>query len=145
MADTIFHNILTEALKGNLDFDGDTIKVVLVTDSYTPDADDTQYSDVSANEVANGNGYTTGGYTVALTVTDDDANDRVVIDSADPTWTASGGSIGPFRYAIWYDDTHGSDLLLYCFDFGSNQTANDGATITVTVSANGLFRINPPT
>ena len=130
MADVIFHNILTEALKGNLDFDGDTIKVVLVTDSYTPDADDTQYSDVSANEVANGNGYTTGGYTVALTVTDDDANDRVVIDSADPTWTASSGSIGPFRYAIWYDDTHASDLLLYLFDFGSNQTANDGATIT---------------
>lgn len=144
MADTVFHNILSAALNGEVDIPADTTKVALVTDSYTPNADHTQWSDASANEVSNGNGYTTGGDTVAMTVTDDDTNDRIVVDSADPSWTASGGSVGPFRYAFWYDDTHASDLAIYCFDFGSNQTANDGANISVTVNANGLFRINPP-
>lgn len=145
MVDTLLHNIMALAHNGAIDIPSDTTKVILLTDSYTPNEDHTQYSDVSAYEVANGNGYTTGGVEVAMTVTDDDTNNRVIIDSANPSWTASGGSIGPFRYAVWYDDTHVNDVLIYIFDFGSNQTANDGSDISVTVNADGLYRINPPT
>jgi hypothetical protein len=143
MADVHYHNIDTLALNGDVDLAADTTKVVLLTDSYTPSADHTVYSDVSSYEVANGHGYTTGGVEVAMTVTDDDANDGTTVDSADPSWTASGGSIGPFRYAAWYDDTHASNVLIHLFDFGSNQTANDGASITITIDSNGLYYIRP--
>jgi len=142
MADTLYHNIVTLAHNKEVDFDADTTVVQLHTDGYTPSADHTQISDLS-NEVANGNGYTTGGVEVAMTSTDDDANDGTTVDSANPSWTASGGSIGPFRYAIWIDTTHASDALIYCHDFGSNQTANDGADITVTVDSDGVYYIRP--
>lgn len=141
MADTVYHSIVDYAFTGAIDIESDTTKALLVTSSYTPNADHAVETDLGANEVANGNGYTTGGVEVAMTSTDDDSNDRVAIDSADPSWTASGGSIGPFRYTIWYDDTHASDVLIYCFDWGSDQTASDGADITVNVDSDGLFRI----
>lgn len=143
MADTFYHNIITLALQGAVDLDTDTMQVQLHTDSYTPNADHTQKTDLGATEVANGNGYTTGGDNVTITVSDDDTNDGTTVDSTNPAWTASGGSIGPFRYAIWIDDTHASDVLMYCFDFGSNQTANDGADIGVTIDTNGLYYIRP--
>jgi hypothetical protein len=141
MADIFYHNFLKAMADGTVDVDTDVIKCMLVTDSYTPNADHTVKADLVANEIANGNGYTTGGVTVAVTVTDDDANDKFVFDVANPSWTASGGAIGPFRYAIFYNDTHASDALIYCYDFGSNQTANSGASITIIIDVNGLFTI----
>lgn len=141
MADVWYHNILAAAMSGTVDLDSDTTKVILVTDSYTPNADHTQKSDTGANELSTGSGYTAGGVAVTPTVSDVDASNSVTYDTTDPSWTASGGPIGPFRYAIWYDDTHANDLLIYLFDFGSNQTGNDGATIKVTVATGGLFSI----
>lgn len=141
MADVFYHNIIKVMADGLFDADTDTIKCALFTDGYTPNADHTVIADLGATQVADGYGYTTGGATVACTATDDDANNKFVFDSANPTWTASGGAIGPFRYAVWYNDTHANDALIYLFDFGSNQTANAGAVITVTVDAGGVFTI----
>jgi len=55
-------------------------------------------------------------------------------------WTASGGSFGPGRYVVMYDDTHASDILICWWDYGSSVTVNDGETFTVTVGAS-LFTI----
>jgi hypothetical protein len=137
----VYHNVLALMANGEIDIEADTTRVALVTDSYTPNVDHTGWADASANEVANGNGYTTGGVAVAMTGADDDAADGIVVDSADPSWTAASGSIGPFRYAIWYDDTHASNALIAYFDFGSSQTAQDGADITINIDADGLFTI----
>jgi hypothetical protein len=79
---------------GIVDADTDTLKVALVTSGYTPSIAHTQWSDVSANEVANGAGYTTGGATLTgATVTN--AN----IGFSNVAWTALTKT---FRYAVCY-------------------------------------------
>jgi hypothetical protein len=50
-------------LNKEIDFDSDTIKAILLTSSYTPDVAHDYKNDLT-NEVANGNGYTTGGFTL---------------------------------------------------------------------------------
>jgi hypothetical protein len=50
---------------------------------------------------------------------------------ADPaTWTATG-AIGPFRYAVLYNDTSADDDLIAWWDYGSSITLNNGDTFTV--------------
>ena len=65
--------------------------------------------------------------------------------SADEVFTASGGSIGPFRYVVLYDDTPTSpaDPLVGYLDYGTNLTVTDGNTFTVDINAtNGWFQLS---
>lgn len=81
-----------------------TIKAALVTSAWTPDADESGndlWADISANEIANGNGYTTGGVTLANKSLATIANGYRW--TSDPiTWTASGSGIPAHRYVVFY-------------------------------------------
>lgn len=79
---------------GGIDLDTDTLKVALVTSSYTPSLAHTAWAEVSANEVATGAGYTTGGVSLASP-----AATNSNIDYADIVWTALTKT---FRYAVCY-------------------------------------------
>lgn len=139
MSDIVPHSASVQAWLAGIDFDTDTLMVCLLKDTYAPDPDHDSYADVSAHEVDDGNGYTTGGVEVTGAVTVDDTNNRAVVDVSDAVWTASGGSIGPARYAAIYDDTHANDLLVYIFDLGSNRTAESGIEFKIDINAVGLF------
>ena len=144
MADIIPHDLFRSAFEKEQDLNAtDTIKCALIKDTYTPDADHTAYSDVSGDELAGSNGYTTGGATVAMTVTDDDTNNRTAVGMADPTWTASGGQLGgaDARYAAVYNDTATGKNLIYILDLGSNQTISDGQQFTIQIDSTGLFTV----
>lgn len=95
-------------------------------------------------EIAAGNGYTAGGNAASLTSWAETSG-TAKLTLADPaTWTAAGGSIGPFRYAVLYNDTPTSpaDPLIGFWDYGSAVTLAAGETFTVDFDAsNGVLTI----
>ena len=106
----------------------DLVKIMLVN-SPAPVATNSVKADLT--EISAGNGYTAGG--------EDTQNDgtrstgTMTLTGTKVVWTASGGSIGPFRYVILYNDTPSSpaDPLIAWWDYGSNLTLNTGETFTV--------------
>ena len=115
----------------------DTYKVRLVS-AGTFDATHTTLSGTGATEVANGNGYTTGGATLAnvavTTVTTNDAK----WDADDVTWNASGGAIEATGAQI-YNDTVANDPPLAWIDFGETKTAASGRPFQIAWDAAGIF------
>lgn len=130
---------------GTIDLDSHTFKIMLTTNSYTPDrGTHTQKSDVT-NELSTAFGYTAGGATLS-SVTWGQTGGTATFDAADVSWTASGGSIGPFRNAVIYDDTAGNDeLLCYCVLNSSDLTATDGQTFTIQFNASGILTLSGAT
>lgn len=123
------YEIFTENLAEKVhDLDLDTLRVLL---SNTAPNGATHATKADATEIGAGNGYTAGGA---------DANNATsrsggttAVTGVDIVFTASGGSIGPFRYAILYNDTPTSpaDPLIGWWDYGSSITLNTGETFTV--------------
>ena len=119
----------------------DTIKMALHTSSWTPAPTTDVSQSALGNEVANANGYTTGGDTVAATYTA--TAGTLTFDVADGSWTASGGSITA-RYAVLYNDSSPgaeNDLIAYLLldNTPADVTATDGNTFTVAIHATGVF------
>ena len=141
MPSKLYGQFLAKALNKEVDWDSDTIKVALLTSSYTPNQDTHDYfDDVSAYEVT-GTGYSTGGQTLgSKTVTYDAANNVIVLDAADTTWSSSTITA---RYAVVYDDsgaTAASKALIGYVDFSSDQSSTNG-NFTITWDATGIVRI----
>jgi len=92
-------------------------------------------------EISDGGGYTSG-TSGAVTVIGSSQTTGVysLTQSADVVFTASGGTIGPFRYAVLYNDTPTSPLnpLIGYWDYTSNITLQDTETFTVNMGANIL-------
>lgn len=108
----------------------DTLKVMLT--NTAPVAADSVKADLT--EISAGNGYTAGG-TAATISSSAQTSGTYKLVLADVVFTASGGSIGPFRYSVLYDDTAASDQLVGWWDYGSSTTINNGETFTVDFNA----------
>jgi hypothetical protein len=120
-----------------IDFENDAFKCCLMNTTFSFDKDTHHYySNIAGDELANGNGYTTGGQTLTgVTVTENDSADRCDVAWNNPTWTASGGSIGGSCYAIVYDDTVTEKPIVGCIDFDSTQTAATGENFLISTVA----------
>lgn len=129
---------------GTIDLDGDAFHCMLMNASHTFAQANTVRTDVSANQIATANGYTqaTGGLTgKALgSVTWVEASGTLTFDSADISWSASGGAIAATDLVV-FDDTAASDELCWSIDFDGEQSAADGTTFLVSVNASGWFSI----
>lgn len=118
-----------------------TFYMPLFTGATTPTVDTNTFSELT--EIAAGNGYTSGGIAVARNTTDfdvfteDDTNDRALVQIKDLVWTASGGSLpgsgSGARWACLTDDngTMGSRDILLAFDLAADRTVTVGQTLTL--------------
>lgn len=92
-------------------------------------------------EITAGNGYTAGG--TASTITDSTTSGTAKVTGANVVFTAAGGTIGPFRYAVLYNATTSGNPLISWWDYGSSITLNATETLTVSFdSTNGIFQIS---
>jgi len=119
-----FSDFVVQLGKGNHDLDVDTLKVFLT--NQAPTSGDALKSDIT--EIAGGSGYTAGGEDVSNAYSGAGGVGSCV--GTDVVWTASGGSIGPFRYAVLYNSSVG-DLLIGYWDYGSTLTLANGETFTL--------------
>lgn len=130
------------AFNKELDYDSDAWKVSLHTSSYTPAQTHKYRSDTTASEVANGNGYATGGLAISLTTPTYNTGTKVMTFGGPATsqWTASTFTA---RYAIIYDSTPATDAtkpLLGYVDFGADQSPSAG-TLTITWSSSTIATV----
>ena len=130
---------------GTIDLDGDTFKVVLCTVTSNATTQTLQLYASLTEELGTANGYTAAGDTPG-SVTWTESSGTVTFDSADPAWTASGGSITA-RYAVLYDDTPSSPadpLIAYCLmdNAPADVTVTDGNTLTIQLNASGYFQVS---
>jgi len=89
-------------------------------------------------EVANGNGYTTGGNAAATVSATQTGGTFKLVLSSPTAWTASGAGFS-FQYAVLVDSTTGTNVAYW--DYGSSQTVAAGETVTVTLDGtNGVFQ-----
>lgn len=138
MATGIYNSYKTIVLSpAGLDLASVTLKVALVTSGYTPDFSTNQFYSDLTNEVV-GAGYTAGGEALAnVSVTEDDADNRGVLDADDLQWP---GSTITARGAVIYVDTGvpGTSQLIGYIDFGSNRSSN-GGTFTIQWQSTGIL------
>lgn len=123
-----FHDFVERLGQGVHDFrnTGHVLRVYL--SNATPNAA-THAVKADIAEIAAGNGYTAGGQSITNNWSESGGTGSLT--GTDVTWTASGGSIGPFRYVILYNDTAANDPLIGWWDYGSSITLADGETFTV--------------
>lgn len=126
-----------EFMTEGVNLGSDTLKVFLT--NVAPVNTDSVVGDLT--EIAAGNGYTAGGLSVTVTSSAQSGGTyKLVAD--DLVITASGGSIGPFRYIVLYDDTVATDPLICWWDYGAELTLTDGSSLTLDFSAaNGVLQV----
>jgi hypothetical protein len=140
MADVIYNSFKRDIMNGGIDLDTDTIKVALVTSTYTPDQDVHDNFDDITNEVS-GTGYTAGGATLGtVTVTADTTDNEGVFDAADVTWSTSTITA---RGAVIYKSTGvASTSKLICYlDFTTDKSSSSG-DFTIQWGSEGILNLN---
>jgi len=123
-----------DVMLGDQHLDSDTLHIALYTSSATLSAATDGY--ITANEVANGNGYTTGGIALASKTVEENSTSGV-FDAADPEFTSATFTA---RGALIYNKTLGDASsnargAIAILDFGGNFTVS-GGTFKVVFPAN---------
>ena len=125
-----FNDFSEQLANGVQNFATDVYKVAL--SNTAPVATNTILSNIT--QISAGNGYTSGGSTTTITLAE--VTGTTTVSGTQVVFTASGGSIGPFRYIVLYNDTTTSPSkpLVAWWDYGSSLTLADGETFTVKFS-----------
>lgn len=134
-----FNQFTKDLIDGKHNFGSNVFKVMLT--NTAPNATNAVKADIT--EISTGNGYTAGG--TASTVSDSTTSGTAKVIGTNVVFTAAGGTIGPFRYAVLYNDTQTSPAkpLVSWWDYGSSITLADTETLTVSFDGtNGIFQIS---
>lgn len=134
-----------QLLDAQLDLDADVLRIMLVDNTYTANADHDFVSQtgLEAAELS-GTGYarqTLG----TIGVSEDDANDRGEFTAANVTW--SGINAGTAEAAIIYkqvggdDSTPANDVLIAYIDTGGFPVTTNGGDLTIQWNAEGILQL----
>jgi len=139
MADVVYNSFKQKIMDGSIDLDTDTIRVALVTSSYTPDQDAHEdFADIT-NEVS-GTGYVAEGAALASTaVTKDNTDNEGVFDADNVTWSTATLTA---RGAVVYKDsgTPATSWLVAYFDFTEDKSSS-GGDFVLTWATEGIVNI----
>lgn len=131
-----FNAFVEDLAEGLHNLETGTITVALCAAANAPVATNSRlanltqisYTNCSARVVTvASSGQTSGTYKLVLT---------------DLVLTASGGTVGPFRYVVLYNDTPAGDPLIGWYDYGSDITLANGETLTIDFDGtNGVLTL----
>lgn len=123
------------------DFSPNSTNVLKVALTNTAPNVSTHQVLANISEISAGNGYTAGGNSVG-TISQSISGGVVSIrGSNDVTVTATGGTVGPFQYAVLYNSSVSNDAatanpVIGYWNYGSPVTLNDGEPFTLDLDAN---------
>lgn len=126
-----FQDFSEQLHEGVHNFASHTLKIALT--NTAPSAANTILANIT--QISGTNGYTTGGTAVAnVTCTESGGTTTVAGDKV--TFTASGGAMGTFQYAVLYNDsaTSPADALIGWWDYGSAVSLASGESFEVKFS-----------
>lgn len=132
-----FQQFVEDLCKGVHNFTADANCTVTAALSNTlADADATKATLSQITQIS----YTNCSSRVVTGITAEHTAGVVTITATDLTITATGGTVGPFRYIILYNDdpTSPADPLIAYVDYGSSITLNDTESITIDFGASGI-------
>lgn len=121
--------------KVNCSSGGDVILVALANSDHAFLATDSAYSDVSANCIASGGGYTTGGNALLQTVATSAGTAIAVFDGTDAVWSSASFTA---NHAILYMSSDGG--LVCSVDFGGAKVVSNG-TFTIQWNGKGIITL----
>ena len=111
------------------DLGADTLKFMLT--NTLPVAGNTVFANLV--DITAGSGYTAGGTAVGITSSAQVSGTYSLVPSGNVVFTASGGSIGPFQYAVLYNDTALNKELIGFFAYTTSISLLDTESFTLTV------------
>jgi len=123
----------------------------LGSDTLTVALSNTAPGSETSDPTASGNGvlanvteisYTNLSSRAITTSSSEESGGTYKLTLTDLVLTASGGSVGPFRYVYIYNDTATNDEIIGYYDYGSSVTLNDGDTFTLDFDgSNGVLTL----
>lgn len=120
------------------DLSADSFKVMLT--NVAPVATNAVKTDIT--DIGAGNGYSAGGTAATITSsTQTSGTEKWILQ---PVVFTASGAVGPFRYAVLYNDTQSSPVkpLIAWWDYGASLTLANGDTFTVNFDGtNGVLTI----
>ncbi|TWI68565.1 hypothetical protein LZ24_02538 [Desulfobotulus alkaliphilus] len=131
---TLANGLLFEMGRGNINFETGSFRVLLMSAGYAFDRNTHKtYGQVLADEASGENGYDAGGKALIddMPWSQDDAQNKALIQWQNTTWTADGGSIGPVASAVvlqWDEADPEASLIVGHIAFGQNITVTNGVS-----------------
>jgi hypothetical protein len=133
-----FNSFVSDLAQKVHNLNSDALKVML--SNTAPTATNTVKSNIT--EISAVNGYTAGGLTASF-VSGNNSSGTYKLVLSPVQWTASGGSIGPFEFAVLYNSTAASGNLIGWWDYGTSITLTNGNTFTVSLDGtNGVLTLS---
>lgn len=116
----------------------DTLKVLLT--DVAPVATNTVKANLT--EISAGNGYAAGGTAASIASSSQTGGTYKLLPTGSVVFTASGGSIAQFRYAVLYNSTAAGGNLIGWWDNGAEVNITVGNTFTVQLdTSNGILQL----